>query len=111
MQLVKSHGDEISDQNIVENILQCLLGKFYVVVVAIKGSKDLTQLSVDELMGSLLSNKFKMNRSNNFSLENVIKSQVSNFHPIEIEEDQTPKEATKIIITEMERALTIKVEE
>ena len=50
--------------------------KFYSVVVAIEESKDLTQLSVDELMGSLLAHEQRLNRSGASSLENAFKAQL-----------------------------------
>lgn len=74
---MRSHGESIVDQKVIEKILKSLPSKFDVIVVAIEESKDLAQLFIDELLGSLLSHESKMNRNNNSSLENAFRSQVS----------------------------------
>ena len=51
--------------------------KFDVVVEAIEEAKDLTSLTVDELMGSLLSHEAKKDRNKDYALETTFKSQVS----------------------------------
>ncbi|XP_059070335.1 uncharacterized protein LOC131860011 [Cryptomeria japonica] len=48
---LRSYGDTIEDQKIVEKIVRSLPGKFDAVVIAIQEAKDLSQLLVDELMG------------------------------------------------------------
>ena len=50
---LKSNGESIEDIHVVEKILRSLANKFKHVVVAIKESKDLEILSIEELMGSL----------------------------------------------------------
>ena len=50
---IKLNGDEQTDQKIVEKILRSLPIKFDNIVVAIEESKDLSNLSIDELSGSL----------------------------------------------------------
>jgi len=72
---LRTHGEDIIDQKFVEKVLKSLLVKFDVVVVAIEKSKNLAHLSIDELMGSLLSHETRMNMDGD-SLENVSKSQV-----------------------------------
>lgn len=80
---VRSYGDTIEDQKIVEKILRSLPAKFDAVVIAIQEAKDLSQLSVDELMGSLLVHEqrghhhWKMHSRLNFIWQNKreIKSQ------------------------------------
>ena len=74
---IRSYGDDLIDQKVVEKILRSLPRKFDVIVVAIEESKDLTILSIDELMGSLLSHESRMNRNNNSSLENAFRLQGS----------------------------------
>ncbi|KAH9291443.1 hypothetical protein KI387_043368, partial [Taxus chinensis] len=74
---IRSYGETLEDQKIVEKILRSLPIKFDSVVVAIEESKDLTQLSVDELMGSLLAHEQRLNRSGASSLENAFKAQLS----------------------------------
>jgi hypothetical protein len=61
---------------VVEKVLRTLPKNFGAVVIAIEVSKDLAQLSVDELLGSLLSHESRMNTYDN-SLENAFISQVS----------------------------------
>ncbi|XP_019460167.1 PREDICTED: uncharacterized protein LOC109359927 [Lupinus angustifolius] len=51
--LMKSCGEQIPKQGIVEKILKTLSIKYDRVIVAIKESKDLGSLKIDELQGSL----------------------------------------------------------
>eukprot|EP00253_Pinus_taeda_P010642 PITA_10642 len=60
---IRSYGEYLKDQKIVEKILRSLHAKFDGVVVAIDESNYLTQLSVNELMGSLQSHEERINRS------------------------------------------------
>ena len=73
---IKSHGDTLDDQKVVENILRSLPIRFDPIVVAIEESKDLSQISIDSLMGSLQTHEQRLNRSNGSSIENAFKSQV-----------------------------------
>lgn len=54
---IRSYGETSGDQKIIEMILRTLPTKFDPVVVAIEESKDLTQLSVEELIGSLFTHE------------------------------------------------------
>ena len=49
---------------------------FDLIVVAVEESKDLSQVSIDSLMGSLQTHEKRLNRSNCSSMENAFKSQV-----------------------------------
>lgn len=49
---IRSYGKTIEDKKIIEKVLRSLLVKFEHIVVAIKESKDLSKLIVNELMGS-----------------------------------------------------------
>ena len=60
--LLRSYGETVGDQKVVEKILRSLPTKSDPVVIAIEESEDLTQLSVDELMGSVLSHEQRLNR-------------------------------------------------
>ncbi|KAL4362876.1 hypothetical protein GQ457_04G016030 [Hibiscus cannabinus] len=60
---MRSYGEQISDETIVAKVLRSLTSKFDHVVVAIEESKDLSVLSVDELMGSLQAHESRINRS------------------------------------------------
>ena len=73
---IKSHGDTLDDQKVVENILRSLPIRFYQIVVAIDESKYLSQVSINSLIGSLQNHEQRLNRSNNYSMENAFKSQV-----------------------------------
>jgi len=53
-------GEEIPDQRIVEKFLKSLPKKFEMVVASILESKDLSNFSIDELMGSLLTHETRL---------------------------------------------------
>lgn len=52
---------ELTDQRVVEKVLISLPKKFEMVVTALLESKDLTDFSIKELTGSLLSHEARMN--------------------------------------------------
>lgn len=52
---MKTYGEEISDGRIVEKILISLSEKFDSIIVVIEETKDISKMSVQELMGSLKS--------------------------------------------------------
>lgn len=60
---MRAYGERISDETIVTKLLQSLTSKFDHVVAAIEEGKDLSMLSVDELMGSLQAHESRINRS------------------------------------------------
>jgi hypothetical protein len=51
---------ELTDQRVVEKVLRSLPKKFEMVVTALLESKDLTNFSIEELTGSLLSHEARM---------------------------------------------------
>ncbi|KAJ8748318.1 hypothetical protein K2173_001737 [Erythroxylum novogranatense] len=59
----RSYGEIICDQTIVEKVLRSLNPKFDHVVAAIEESKDLSNFSFDELMGSLQAHEVRINRT------------------------------------------------
>ena len=73
---IKSHGDTLDDQKVVENILRSIPIRFDPIVVAIEESKYLSQVSIDSIMRSLQTHEQRLNRSNGSSMENAFKSQV-----------------------------------
>ncbi|GAU10771.1 hypothetical protein TSUD_424420, partial [Trifolium subterraneum] len=50
---MKSYGEQISDQQVVEKVLRTLTPQFDHIVVAIEESKDLSTMSINELQNSL----------------------------------------------------------
>ena len=59
---IKSYGDTIQEQKLVEKILWSLPQKFDHVAAAIEESKDLSVLTMYELMGSLEAHEGRMSR-------------------------------------------------
>jgi hypothetical protein len=73
---IRSQGEDIPDQKIVEKVLRSLPEKFNMVVVAIEESKDLTTFTIDQLLGSLLSHEARLQRENT-SLESSFQTQAT----------------------------------
>eukprot|EP00253_Pinus_taeda_P029436 PITA_29436 len=83
----RSYGEDLKDQKNVEKILRSLPTKFDGVVVSIEESNDLTQLSVNELMGSLQSHEQRINRYSEKSIGkafqargNIFKDKIGSSH-------------------------------
>ncbi|KAL5571277.1 hypothetical protein UlMin_020874 [Ulmus minor] len=60
---MRFHGEKMEDLAIVEKILRSLVPKYDYVVCSIEESKDIDELSFDELQSSLLVHEQKMNRN------------------------------------------------
>lgn len=62
---MRNHGDEISDQQVVEKILISVTEKYEYIVAITEETKDLSQLSIKELVGS-----FRAHEKRRFFREN-----------------------------------------
>ena len=71
---LRTHGENIFDQQVIEEVLRSLPEKYDTIIVAIEESEDLSKLYVEQLMGSLLSHETRLWRSNS-SLESAFQSQ------------------------------------
>lgn len=61
--LLKSKGEEYVEKRIVEMILRSLSHKYDNNVMTIEEAKDLTVLTMDDLMGTLQTHEHRINRS------------------------------------------------
>ncbi|KAK2990949.1 hypothetical protein RJ640_013976 [Escallonia rubra] len=81
---MKTHGEDISNQRIVEKILISLPEKFDPIVAVIEETKDLSTLSVQEVMASLKSYEQRMARHTEKAVETSLLSRFmqapSHFH-------------------------------
>ncbi|KAG8374722.1 hypothetical protein BUALT_Bualt10G0025500 [Buddleja alternifolia] len=59
---MRIHGDKSDDVTVVEKILRSMTPKFNYVVCSIEESKDIDELSLDELQSSLLVHEHKLNQ-------------------------------------------------
>ena len=72
---IKSNREEYDEQWIVEKILRSLPQKYDNLVMTIEEEKDLTTLTMDELMGTLQTHEHWINRSTTTSQEKYFKAQ------------------------------------
>ncbi|KAH0709497.1 hypothetical protein KY284_010924 [Solanum tuberosum] len=70
---MRFHGQKMNDVIIVEKIVRSLTPKYNYVIFSIEESKDIDELSLDELQSSLLVHEQKMNR-NSTSEEQALKA-------------------------------------
>ena len=77
---MRTYGEDISDQKVVEKILISLTDKYDYIVIAIEESKDISTLSIQQLMSSLESHEErKLQREGNL-IEDAFHSKLS-FRP------------------------------
>ena len=72
---LKSNGEEYDEQRIVKKILRSLPQKYDNLFMTIEKAKDLTTLTMDELIGTLQTHKHKINISTTTSREKSFKAQ------------------------------------
>ncbi|XP_074336226.1 uncharacterized protein LOC141673379 [Apium graveolens] len=75
---MKRNGESLDDVRVMEKLLRSLTRKFDYVVTSIEESKDLSTISIDELVGSLQAHDQRMNQYDDTShLEKALQSKVS----------------------------------
>ncbi|XP_020250174.1 uncharacterized protein LOC109827580 [Asparagus officinalis] len=76
---MKRNGEAINDVRIMEKILRTLDSKFKYIIPAIQESKDLSEVSIDELQGSLQAYEQDINISSNQTenLEQALQSKMT----------------------------------
>lgn len=74
---MRTLGEEISDRRVVEKILISLPEKYDPIVAAIEECKDITTLSIEQLMGSLKSHEQRRLTRNDQSVESAFQSKLS----------------------------------
>jgi Reverse transcriptase (RNA-dependent DNA polymerase)/gag-polypeptide of LTR copia-type/Integrase core domain/GAG-pre-integrase domain len=82
---MRTYGEDLSDQKVVEKILISLTEKYDYVVTAIEESKDLSTLSIQQLMSSLESHEERKLHRGESSMESAFQTKL-NFRP-----ESTPK--------------------
>ena len=73
---LKSHGETIIDQRVVENFLRILPPRFESLVVTLEENKDMSVFTINELQASLINHEHIIHRSNT-SLEGAFTTQSS----------------------------------
>ena len=68
---IPKYGEQLFDEKVVEIFLRSLSKEYNHVVVEIEESKDLSILTIDELLGFLQSHEEKIKRYEETSIENA----------------------------------------
>ena len=98
---IRFHGETLEEERVVEKKLICLPPRFDSIVVAIEESKDLSQISIDEIHSSLISHEHRLNGRTHTSLEHAFRHKFQS-DMVDIREEQ---------ILEVEEETQIEVEE
>ncbi|XP_049399671.1 uncharacterized protein LOC125863677 [Solanum stenotomum] len=104
---MRSYGEKVTDQTIVEKILRSLTPKFDHVVAAIEESKDLSVFSFDELMGSLQAHEARLNRSTEKNEEKAFQELNAQVIADTIAEAEAVIAQAEAIIAEIEMVVTM----
>ena len=73
---LKSHGEDIEDQRVVEKIIRILPQRFENLVVTLEEHINMSTFTIDELQASLINHEHIINRTNT-SLEGAFVAQSS----------------------------------
>jgi len=71
---LRQYGDDVENKRVIEKVLRSLPKKFEPVVVPIEEFKDLSQIHIDELTGSLVAHESRISRYEEGSMEHAFKS-------------------------------------
>ncbi|XP_020678606.2 uncharacterized protein LOC110096826 [Dendrobium catenatum] len=74
---LKLNGELVEDKRVIEKILRSLTRKFEATVVAIEEAKNIEQMSIEGLLGSLQSHELRMKQYDSTPLEEAFQTQVA----------------------------------
>ncbi|XP_020266994.1 uncharacterized protein LOC109842539 [Asparagus officinalis] len=70
---MRSNGEDMTDEKIVEKILRTLVERFIPIVVSIEEAKDTSTMSIDELQSSLVVHEQKFKRVSREDVDQALK--------------------------------------
>ena len=73
---LKSHGEDIQDQRVVEKLLRSIPPRFENLVVTLEEHTNMSTFTIDELQASLINHEHRLNRTQT-SLEGAFAAQSS----------------------------------
>ncbi|MCH80649.1 gag-pol polyprotein [Trifolium medium] len=99
----ESLGEKISDEKLVRKILRSLPKKFDMKVTAIEEAQDISNMKVDELIGSQQTFEVAMNEKPEYKIKNI--AFVSNTEDDEIQSDESLSDAIMCLGKEFNKVL------